>query len=152
MEDNWTLESNKNGHYLGLIELVSEFNPLLNNHLDTYGNNGPGHTSYVSAKICEDLIEVMGKSIFESIKSELKIAKFHSIFVDSTPDVAREDQLTFTVRYVNEHDPIERFLAFIPIEEHGAEYLANVIYQFFGSHFTENKKNLIIVEILTTAS
>lgn len=38
--------------------------------------------------------------------------------------------MTFTVRYVIDEGPIERFLTFIPIEAHGAEYLANIVINF----------------------
>lgn len=38
--------------------------------------------------------------MLKTIDKELKLAKYYSISVDSTPDVSQVDQLTFIVRYV----------------------------------------------------
>ena len=69
----------------------------------------------------------MGNKVLIKIISELKKAKFYSISVDSTPDL---DQLTFTVWYVKDAAPIERFLQFVPIYGHGAEHLEKVALKF----------------------
>lgn len=132
--ENQNLGCTENGIYLGILELISEYDPFLKNHLQTYGNKGRGQTSYLSANICEELIEIMGKAVFKTIINEIKKAKYFSISVDSTPDVSRIDQLTFTVRYVTEEGPVERFLTFIPIEAHGSEYLANVVINFLNDN------------------
>lgn len=124
------LGSTKNGIYLGLIELISEFDPFLKNHLQLYGNKGSGTTSYLSANICEEIIEIMGKETFKYLIDELQKAKYYSISVDSTPDISHEDQLAFTVRYVNNEGPIERFLQYIPIESHKSEYLTDTVINF----------------------
>lgn len=52
----------------------------------------------------------------------------------STPDLSHVDQLTFTIRYVNDRVPVERFLKFIPIKEHKSEYLAETILNFLENH------------------
>ena len=41
------------------------------------------------------------------------------------------DQLTFTLRYVKDAAPIERFLQFVPIHGDGAEHLEKVVLNFF---------------------
>ncbi|KAL4098169.1 hypothetical protein QTP88_022819 [Uroleucon formosanum] len=43
--DNEIVGSPNNGNYLGCVELLSEFNPLLANHLKTFGNPGKGNIS-----------------------------------------------------------------------------------------------------------
>ena len=127
---NQKLGSSKNGNYLGAIELISEYDPFLKTLFKMYGNKGSGVTSYLSANIYDEIIQLMGKKVFSFIINELKTAKYYSISVDSTPDVSHEDQLTFTVRYVINDGPVERFLKFIPIGAHGAEYLSDVILNF----------------------
>ena len=72
----------------------------------------------------------MGEKVLVAIVKEVLTAKYYSISVDSTPDVSHVNQLTFTVRYVKDSDPVERFLQFIPIHSHGAENLADVIVKF----------------------
>ena len=72
--------------------------------------------------------------------NEIKDSKYYSINVDSTPDVCHTDQLTFTVRYLKENVPTERFLEFIPIYGHESEYLANTVLH------TWQKKNIPIAD------
>lgn len=69
----------------------------------------------------------------KTIVKELKSAKYYSISVDSTPDLSHVDQLTFIVRYVKDGQPIERFLQFLPMDEHNAQYIADTILKFFES-------------------
>lgn len=68
------------------------------------------------------------------IVGELKAAKYFSISVDSTPDLSHVDQLTFVVRYVKNGVPVERFLQFLPIKEHKAEYLAETVLKFLDNY------------------
>lgn len=131
--DNETLGSQNNGNYLGCLELVSEFDPFLADHIQNCGNRGKGSTSYLSANICNEFINLMGQQVLKTIVKELKSAKYYSISVDSTPDLSHVDQLTFIVRYVNDGQPIERFLQFLPIDEHNAQYIADTILNFLES-------------------
>ncbi|XP_054009653.1 uncharacterized protein LOC128892986 [Hylaeus anthracinus] len=73
----------------------------------------------------------MGEKVLACIITELKKSKDYSFSVDSTPDITHLDQLTFTVRYVTDQGPIERFLMFVPIEGHNAEHLTEVVVKFF---------------------
>ena len=68
----------------------------------------------------------------KTILGKLKIAKYFSISVDSTPDITHVDQLTFTIRYVSANGaPVERFLQFVPIASHTGESLYQVIKTTF---------------------
>lgn len=128
--DDELIGSQHNGNFLGCLELISLFDPFLSEHLKKYGNAGKGRVSYLSSTICNELIIIMGKKVVSKIIEELKTAKYYSISVDSTPDSSNLDQLTFVVRYVYNEQPVERFLQFIPIYAHGAEYLADVVVDF----------------------
>jgi len=44
----------------------------------------------------------MGRQVLNKILSELKVDKYYSISVDSTPDLSHIDQMTFIIRYVND--------------------------------------------------
>ena len=85
--DNEILNSPHNGIYLGVLELISKFDPFLRNHIETYGNKGKGRPSYLSSTICEEFIEIMGSTVLSVIITELKEAKYFSLSVDSTPDL-----------------------------------------------------------------
>lgn len=62
-------------------------------------------------------------------------AVYYSISVDSTPDVSHTDQLAFCIiRFVKNGKIIERFIAFIPIEGHTAQYLFEVVSKLLNEH------------------
>ena len=61
---NEQINSEQNGNYLGILELISEFDPFLSNHLAKYGNKGKGRASYLSSTICEEVIQIMGEKLY----------------------------------------------------------------------------------------
>jgi len=127
---NQILGSQHNGNYLDCIELISQFNPFFLEHLNKYGNQGKVNPSYLSDNICNEFITIMGKQVLNKILSELKVAKYYSISVDSTPDLSHTDQMTFIIRCVNEDTPFERFLEFIPIMNMGLSIYLKLFYFF----------------------
>ncbi|XP_069157641.1 uncharacterized protein [Procambarus clarkii] len=54
--ENQIIMSAENGNYLGILELLREFDPFLEDHLKMYGNPGKGNPSYLSANSCEEFI------------------------------------------------------------------------------------------------
>uniref|UniRef100_A0A2H8TGB8 Zinc finger MYM-type protein 1 n=1 Tax=Melanaphis sacchari TaxID=742174 RepID=A0A2H8TGB8_9HEMI len=117
--NNETLGSKNNGNYLGCLELIAKFDPLMSKHLDEYGNKGRGNVSYLSHTICDELITLMNKYVLNNIVNEVTVAKYFSLIVDSTPDITKFDQLTIAIRYVNlDGTAVERFLCFIPSVGH----------------------------------
>ena len=51
--ENKNLGSQHNGNYLGILELIAQYDPFLSSHLAKYGNQGRGRPSYLSSTICE---------------------------------------------------------------------------------------------------
>ena len=129
---NEVVGSTDNGNYLGILELIGQFDPFLSQHICSYANKGRGHTSYLSKTICEELIAMMGKKVLDFIKNEIAMSRYFSVSVDSTPDITHTDQLTIIIRYVNmlDHQPVERFLTFINIFSHTGQSLANTLLQY----------------------
>ena len=112
--ENQIIGNKHNGNYLGCIELLAKFDPILQQHLFNFANKGPGYVSYLSAKICDEFVEILGRNVRSVFIKEIKDAKYFSIIVDSTPDIAHIDQLTIVVRYVNKNgSAVERFLTFL---------------------------------------
>lgn len=133
--DNEILGSQHNGNYLGILELIAEYDPFLSSHLAKYGNEGKGKQSYLSATICEELIEILGNKVLKYIVNEIIEAKYFSISVDSTPDISHTDQLTVVLRYVTSNGEVaERFLKFLLIQNHKGEELATEILNFLSQH------------------
>ena len=132
--DNQNVGSQQNGNYLGVMELISEFDPFLKEHLQKYGNMGKGNPSYLSATIADEFILLMGEKVLHEIISEIKQAKYYCVCVDSTPDISNVDQLTFTICYMEGSQAIERFLQFVPIYSHTGENLAETVLNFLEKY------------------
>ena len=96
--NNETIGPVHNGNFLGLVELLSEYDTFLATHIENHANKGTGHVSYLSHHIYEEIIQIMANKVMSVIIRELKVAKYFSISVDSTPDIKHVDQLSFTIR------------------------------------------------------
>ena len=55
--------SPSNGNFLGILELLSQFDTFLAAPLEKYGNKGEGSISYLSSTTCDQLIAIIGKEI-----------------------------------------------------------------------------------------
>ena len=118
--------------YLGCLELLSEYDPFLAQHIEKYGNWGRGNPSYLSSAVCEEFVLLMAEEVRQVIINKIASAKYYSFSVDSTPDISHTDQLTFTVCYV--HDAgirTERFLKFEEVHSHTGLNLFNTIIDIF---------------------
>lgn len=126
--------SPSNGNYLGILELLSKFDPFLAEHINSHANKGKGHTSYLSKTTCEEFIEILGTSVLDRIVSELKSCKYYSVSVDSTPDVSHIDQISCIFRYVLPSGPVERFVKYLDMEGHSGEQLAQSLMDFLQKY------------------
>ncbi|XP_065667570.1 uncharacterized protein LOC136087881 [Hydra vulgaris] len=138
---NEVVSSRENGNYLGILELIGQFDPFLSQHICTHGNRGRGHTSYLSKTICEELIAMMGEQVMGFIKDEISKSRYFSVSVDSTPDITHCDQLTIILRYINmvDYQPVERFLTFINISSHTGQNLADILLQYLSDQDIDYK-------------
>ncbi|XP_065654750.1 zinc finger MYM-type protein 1-like [Hydra vulgaris] len=69
---NEVIGSSNNGNYLGMLELLTQFDPVLKQHIDTFANKGKGNVNYLSKTICEELIDIMSQKILTHIITEIK--------------------------------------------------------------------------------
>lgn len=110
------------------MKSIAEFDGFLKDHIDKYGNPGKGRTSYLSSQICNEFLMIIENKIRQTIIDEIKKAKYYSIIVDSTPDVAHIDQLSIVLRYVDSSGrAVERFITFIPNCGHKAEDMFHAV-------------------------
>jgi len=68
--------------------------------------------------------------VFNEIIKRVQSAKYYSISVDSSPDEARIDQLTVTIRYLENSQPVERFVTFLPNVGHRGQQMANALINY----------------------
>jgi len=123
------LGSNHNGNFLGITELIAQFDTFLKNHFKNYSQAGRGVTSYLSSTTFEELIHLMAGKVRSTIISEISQAKYFSVSVDSTPDLSHVDQLTVIIRYLWQGKPVKRFLTFLQLKNHKGETLGDNILQ-----------------------
>ncbi|GAB0098330.1 zinc finger MYM-type protein 1-like [Sergentomyia squamirostris] len=128
--DDAIIGSPHNGNFLGIIELISKFDPFLAEHLAKHANKGRGHVNYLSKTIVEQLIKIMAKRVRKEIVSRIKRAKYFSISVDSSPDESHVDQLAVTAKYLEGACSVERFLTFIPHCGHKGNDMAEALLTF----------------------
>lgn len=77
----------------------------------------------------------MAKQITKQIFEEVKVSKYFSISVDSTPDVSHVDQLSFIIRYLSKDGtPVEWFLKFIANTGHKSEQLTNANFDTLNQY------------------
>ena len=119
------------------IELIAQFDPFLDNHLQEYGNAGRGVPSYLSSTIVEELIQLMAEKVRSTILSEIAQAKYLSLSVDSTSDVSHVEQLTVIVIYLLQGATVECFLTFLQMKSHKAEALTNNLLQYLETESIE---------------
>ena len=96
--ENENTGSQHNGNYLGVLELIAQYDPFLSSHLAKYGYQGRGRPPYLSSIICEEIIEIMRNKVLAVIVKELQQSKYFSVSIDFTPDISHVDQLTIVVR------------------------------------------------------
>lgn len=78
-----TFGSLQNGNFLGIIELLSSFDPFLAEHIKTNGNKGKGSVNYLSSTIVTELITIMSNKVLQKILSEVQEARYFGLIVDS---------------------------------------------------------------------
>ncbi|XP_065674008.1 uncharacterized protein LOC136090958 [Hydra vulgaris] len=120
---NEVIGSSNNGNYLGMLELLTQFDPVLKQHIDTFANKGKGIVNYLSKTICEELIDIMSHKVLTHIITKIKKAKYWGIIVDSTPDISHVGQLSVIFRYYLNGHVYERFFCFLQIKRHDGKSL-----------------------------
>jgi len=99
------------GNFHALLQFrIDAGDSVLKQHLQTASKNA---AKYTSKTIQNDMINVCGRLIQDKILCEVKKARFFSIIADEATDIANTEQLSISIRFVDERGaPCERFLCF----------------------------------------
>ena len=129
------LQSNANsGNLLGLLKLVSNFDPVIKDHLK-FAESHPGSTTYLSPNIQNEFIHIIASTVRANLLEKIHKAKYYGLMFDSTPDLAHCEQMSEVVRYVEidfEKKTVyikESFLGFIQLSDKDAASLAQTILE-----------------------
>ncbi|XP_065658606.1 uncharacterized protein LOC136083125 [Hydra vulgaris] len=106
-----------------MLELLTQFDPVLKQHIDTFANKGKANVNYLSKTICEELIDIMSQKVLTHIITEIKKEKYWEIIVDSSPDISHVDQLSEIFRYYLNGHMYEQFFCFLQIKSHDGKSL-----------------------------
>ena len=85
---------------------------ILKQHLETAKRN----SMYISNTIQDELINISGKLVLESVAKDVNNCKYWSILGDETQDRAKREQLVIVVRYIAEDDKGEYQILEEPIK------------------------------------
>ncbi|XP_029172840.1 zinc finger MYM-type protein 1-like [Nylanderia fulva] len=133
-----------NGNFLGILELISHYDPVLHEHLEKVKTSQQQHQRlqchYLSPDIQNEFIDLCARHIVSAILKEREKAKYYSLIVDATPDSAHVEQTTFILRYVHlnpeekKYTIEERFLEFVDCNKKTGAAIADLIRDTLKKH------------------
>lgn len=136
-----TLGDVRNGNFLGTVELVAKYDPLLNDHLRKVKEKRPSTrvTHYLSPESQNEFIEVCGDRVLKEILKERECAIYYSLICNATPDVSHKEQNVILLRYVvqkenDQWDVTERFLQFEEFSGKTGHEISEMILKTLEEH------------------
>lgn len=137
--DNSLVGSESNGNFLGILELMSHYDSILDGHLrkvkEAQEKKIRLQVHYLSPQIQNEFISCCAEQVMALMLEERDIAKYFSIIVDATPDSSHMEQTTFILRYVglnkvtNKYEVVERFLKFVDCNKKTGEDISTLILE-----------------------
>nr|XP_047127691.1 zinc finger MYM-type protein 1-like [Hydra vulgaris] len=128
----------QNGKFLGLIQMLAKFDPVMQKHL-ALAIKGDTSDHYCGKNIQNELIDLMSQKVNDKIINRVLKAVYYSIIADCTPDISRKEQLSLTIRIVYLSLDIrveikEYFLGFFSVSDSTGLGLTEVLIELLTKH------------------
>ncbi|ROL41869.1 Zinc finger MYM-type protein 1 [Anabarilius grahami] len=142
------LDDVHNGNFLGTLELLSHYDPLLKEHFQKIRDNKQKKkegkqtrlTHYLSSESQNEFINLCGRRVLKRILQEREDAIYYAVIADATPDISHTEQNVVVLRYVkydkekDEWEITERFLEFKDFYKKTGSEIAKMIESVLCEH------------------
>lgn len=139
--ENMNDPNSNSGNFLGIINLLAKYDRFLGELVQKHKHK----TRYLSPKIQNELITLLGNSIRDSLIKIINHCQFFTIILDTTQDISKKDQLSVIIRYVTiindgiSGNPVdiqinETFLGFHEITDQTGSGISDFILSFLESN------------------
>lgn len=126
-----------NGNFLGQVELMAQFDPIMSEHLRRIEKKEI-KDHYLSNIIQNELIVLVGEKTKDAILQKVKKAKYFSVIMDCTPDISHNEQLSLVLRIVNCESLVganiaEHFVGFVNVNDTTGKGLFDTLIEHLNS-------------------
>ncbi|XP_042757527.2 uncharacterized protein LOC122197459 [Lactuca sativa] len=128
---NEKLYKKGNENFLGVIEMLEEFDPVIKEHVRRITSDGL-HVHYLGHTIQNELILLIAQEIKKELIKRIKEAKYYSIILDCTPDSSHQEQMTIIVMHLKLYNVVtveESFLGFLNVDDTTGKGLFDITFK-----------------------
>jgi hypothetical protein len=117
---NSKLYEDSNENFLGLIEMLADFDLVIQEHV-RWITNDETQVHYLGPRVQNELIQLLSSAIKSEIIKKIKEAKYFSVILDCTLDAGHQEQMSLIIRYVDSSScPVhveEAFMGFLGVND-----------------------------------
>ena len=119
------------GNFLELAYFLAEYDSVMLNHLQMVSTSKKISVSYLSKRIQNEFINILGDCVRRKIIDQVKKSEYYAIMFDSTPDSSHQEKTSQVLRYVvleGEKVTIEEsFICFLPTKGKTADAMSKIL-------------------------